>query len=327
MAKKVDAVFEGGGVKGIGLVGAVQVVEKAGYKFENLAGTSAGAIVASLLAVGYRSSRIKKELEKLDYNKFKDEGLLDKLGLFGKALSIGFEYGIYEGEYFEGWLDDLLVQKGKTMFGDIRTRYKEEKYRYKLQVIASDVTDKRLLVLPQDLKSLGYDPDQFSISRAVRMSMSIPFFFEPVKLTDASGRVHFIVDGGILSNYPIWLLDDGTSNPPWPTFGFKLIEEDTRTLKPGSRNPINNPISFLKAIIGTMMDAHDNYHISKSKGDYDRTIGIPVTINLNGKTKEIKTTDFNITKEESRKLFQNGVNAAERFLSTWDFEAWKKKYR
>ena len=327
MAKKVDAVFEGGGVKGIGLVGAISVVEEAGYKFENVAGTSAGAIVASLLAVGYKASRIKKELETLDYNNFKDEGFLDKLGVFGKAMSIGFEYGIYEGEFFEQWLDNLLEAKGKTVFGDIKTKYKEEKYKYKLQVIASDVTDRRLLVIPQDLKSLGYDPDQFSISRAVRMSMSIPFFFEPVKLRDGSGREHFIVDGGILSNYPVWLLDDGTSDPPWPTFGFKLIEPDSREVKSGNRNPIKNPISFLKAIIGTMMDAHDKYHISKSEGDYDRTIGIPVTIQMGRRSKEIKTTDFNITREESRKLFDNGVKAARDFLARWDFEAWKKKYR
>jgi len=52
MALKTDAVFEGGGVKGIGLVGAVNEIEKAGYEFENLAGASAGAIVASLLAAG-----------------------------------------------------------------------------------------------------------------------------------------------------------------------------------------------------------------------------------------------------------------------------------
>lgn len=76
---KTDAVFEGGGVKGIGLVGAVSIIESAGYEFENLAGTSAGAIVASLLAVDYKADEIKSELERLDYNKFKDEGLLDKL--------------------------------------------------------------------------------------------------------------------------------------------------------------------------------------------------------------------------------------------------------
>jgi len=70
---KADAVFEGGGVKGIGLVGAVSEIEKAGYEFENLAGTSAGAIVAALLAVGYNAQEMKVELEKLNYNDFKDE--------------------------------------------------------------------------------------------------------------------------------------------------------------------------------------------------------------------------------------------------------------
>jgi len=327
MVNKIDAVFEGGGVKGIGLVGAVSEIEKAGYVFENIAGTSAGAIVSSLLAVGYKAAEIKSELERLNYNDFKDEGLLDKLGFLGKGLSIGFEYGIYEGEYFEEWLENLLKAKGKTTFGDITTDYLEEKYKYKLQVIAADITDRRLLVLPGALKDFGYNPDQFSISRAVRMSMSIPVFFEPVRLPDSSGRDHFIVDGGILSNYPIWLLDDGTNNPDWPTFGFKLIEVDKRDLKTANRNPINNPVSFLKAIAGTMMDAHDSYHISNSKGDYDRTIGIPTVICINGVEKEIKTTDFNITQEESQALFKNGESTAKNFLDKWDFNEWKKKYR
>ena len=248
MAIKADAVFEGGGVKGIGLVGAISEIEKAGYVFENLAGTSAGAIVASLLAVGYSAAEIKNELERLHYNDFRDEGLLDQLGLFGKSLSIGFEYGIYEGEFFEDWLERLLVVKGKTTFGQIKTKYKDDKYKYKFQAIAADISDRRLLVLPNDLKLFGINPDGFSISRAVRMSMSIPFFFEPVELRDTSGRKHFIVDGGLLSNYPVWLLDDGSDDPPWPTFGFKLMEPDQRKPKDAKRNPINNPVSFLKAI-------------------------------------------------------------------------------
>jgi NTE family protein len=327
MALKADAVFEGGGVKGIGLVGAVSEVEKAGYEFENLAGTSAGAIVASLLAVGYSSTELKKELEQLNYNDFKDEGLLDKLGFLGKSLSIGFEYGIYEGEFFENWLEGLLTAKGKKTFGQIKTKYKEDKYKYKFQAIAADITDRRLLILPGDLKLFGINPDEFSISRAVRMSMSIPFFFEPVELRDTSGRKHLIVDGGLLSTYPIWLLDDGTGDPPWPTFGFKLMEPDKRELKEAKRNPINNPISFLKAIVGTMLDAHDSYHISTSKGDYDRTIGIPTVIKVDGVDKEIGTTDFNITQEESQALYANGVKVTKEFLETWDFDEWKKKYR
>ena len=63
---KIDAVFEGGGVKGIGLVGAVAVTEERGYQFENLAGTSAGAIVAALIAAGYKSDKLKEIIENLD---------------------------------------------------------------------------------------------------------------------------------------------------------------------------------------------------------------------------------------------------------------------
>ena len=75
----------------------------------------------------------------------------------------------------------LLEKKGKYKFGDIRTEYKEDKYKYKLQVIASDLTDQCLLVLPGDLQKFGEDPDDYSISKAIRMSMSIPIFFEPVE--------------------------------------------------------------------------------------------------------------------------------------------------
>jgi NTE family protein len=212
MAKKVDGVFEGGGVKGIGLVGAVSVIEKEGYQFENLAGTSAGAIVAGLLAIGYNADEIKTEMKKLNYNDFKDEGLLDKLGIIGKGLSIGFEYGIYEGEFFENWFENLAQRKGLTTFGQIKTKYKEDKYKYKFQAIATDISDRRLLVLPGDLKYFGLNPDEFSISRAVRMSMSIPIFFEPVKLrTRAAGCITY--RRRALNGYPIWLLDDGTTVP------------------------------------------------------------------------------------------------------------------
>lgn len=328
MMKKVDAVFEGGGVKGIGLVGAVSVIEEAGYEFENLAGTSAGAIVAGLLAVGFNSEGIKEELEKLNYNDFKDEKFLSECGWFGKGLKIIFKKGIYKGDYFEEWFEKLLKKKGKYKFGDIKTKYKKNKYKYKLQVIASDLTDQCLLVLPGDLQKFGEDPDDFSISRAIRMSMSIPIFFEPVEIKDKKDNVsHYIVDGGILSNYPVWLLDDGTSNPKWPTFGFKLMEPQKRTLKKANPNPINDTYNYLLAIYGTLQNGHDNYHISESKGDYDRTIGISTEIEVNNLKKEIGTIDFDITEEESILLFKNGEAAAEKFLKKWNFKKWKEKYR
>ena len=51
-----DLVFEGGGVKGIGLAGALATLEEREYGPQNIAGTSAGAITAALLAAGYSSA-------------------------------------------------------------------------------------------------------------------------------------------------------------------------------------------------------------------------------------------------------------------------------
>ena len=106
-----DAVFEGGGVKGIGLVGAVAVAEEKGYQWENVAGTSAGAIVAALMAAGYSAAEMKEIIEELDYNRLKDTSILDKVPLVGPVASLIFEKGIYEGRFFEKWMRGLLRKK------------------------------------------------------------------------------------------------------------------------------------------------------------------------------------------------------------------------
>jgi NTE family protein len=324
--KKADAVFEGGGVKGIGLVGAYSVFEGREYEFVNLAGTSAGAIVAGLLAVGYSAEELKRVMQALDYRKFKDEGFLDRLGVLGKGLSIGFEYGIYEGKYFETWFEGLLQAKGITTFGPLRNAG-AERCPYRLQVVASDVSAQRLLVLPQDLKSFGYDPNSFSIARAVRMSMSIPVFFEPAKLQDSSGGTHYVVDGGVLSNYPIWLLDDGTKPLARPVFGFKLVEPGEREASRGEPAAIRSVKDYLGALAGTMMNAHDNFHISRTRGEWQRTVGIKTVVDEGGKPRYIKATDFDLTADQGEKLFQNGVAAATEFLDQWNFSGWKSAYR
>ena len=106
MKKRCDAVFEGGGVRGIGLVGAVYQMERSGYTFGNVAGSSAGAIIASLLAAGYTGEEIYEEMKRVNYFKFKEKHLLDYFGIVGKLLSILFHFGIYSADYFEQWLTD-----------------------------------------------------------------------------------------------------------------------------------------------------------------------------------------------------------------------------
>lgn len=312
--RRLDAVFEGGGVKGTALVGAIAVTEKLGYEFVNLAGTSAGAIIAALLAAGYTADQLKQIMDDLDYTRFKDEGLLDKVPLFGHLLSLGFEKGIYEGAYFEQWLRDLLKAQGVQTFGDLvmENTKDDPKYRYKVQVIATDISRGKMVVLPRDITDYGLDPERLDVARAVRMSMSIPFFFEPVVLHDVNGAISYIVDGGVLSNYPVWLFDDGTPNPPWPTIGYKLVEPSE-----GKPNTIRGPITLFAALFATMMEAHDARYIQDS--NFVRTVPIP--------TLGVQTTEFDLSPQRREELYQSGVRAAQEFFAHWDFERYKQRYR
>lgn len=312
--KKIDGVFEGGGVKGIGLVGAIAETEARGYSFENVAGTSAGAIVAALVAAGYKAAELKEIMSRLDYKKFKDEGLLDHLPLVGPAISLLVEKGIYEGKYFEGWIGDLLREKKISTFGDlvIEEYADDPQFRYRLQVVASDISNGKMLVLPGDMEQYGIKPDDLDVARAVRMSMSIPFFFEPVALQDASGNSSYIVDGGLLSNFPLEVLDEDENNDPaWPTIGYKLVE-------PGEGRPhrIRGPVTMFAALFSTMMEAHDARYIEEK--NFARTIPI--------KTGSVRTTDFDIKPDQVEWLYNSGVEAAKTFFDGWDFDAYKKQY-
>ena len=310
--KYVDLVFEGGGVKGIALVGAFSVLEEQGYEPQNVAGASAGAIVAVLLAAGYSAAELREIVGELDYDHFKDESWEDRIPLAGRSLSILKDLGIYEGEAFMAWMRDLLEAKEIRTFGDlVRREDAEPKYRYKAQVIASDVTERRLLVLPRDAHRLGIgDPDDLNVALAVRMSMSIPVFFEPVKFANAqTGREHLIVDGGMLSNFPVWLFD--AEEPLWPTFGLKLVEKDPRAPIPGgppqpekSRSGVSSVFAYLRGLVDTMMAAHDRLYIEES--DFQRTIAID--------TLGVRTTEFDLSKERAVELFESGRTAAEKFL-------------
>ena len=142
--------------------------------------------------------------------------------------------------------------------------------------------------------------------------MSIPFFFEPVTLRDMrTGETSYIVDGGVLSNFPVWLFDAEDGEPERPTFGLKLVEPEE-----GKPNKIRGPLSLLSALFGTMIEAHDARYIADK--EFSRTIGIP--------TLGVKTTDFDISPERSEALYQSGRQAAARFFETWDFTRYVEKY-
>jgi NTE family protein len=309
MAKSCDIVLEGGGVKGIALVGALEELSKAGYERCRVAGTSAGAIVGSLLAAGMPADDMLRIMQSIDYKQFRDEGLIDRAGIPGKIASLTLEKGVYEGKFLHSWLSEQLAALGVRTFGDLKLTEPWAKdlppeQRYRLVVIVSDVSRGRLVRLPWDYADYGLDPDTQPVADAVRASMSIPFFYEPVNL-----RGNYLVDGGLLSNFPIDLFDS-TNN--WPTFGIKLSAKANALTK---MNPVTNPLDYSLAILGTATNAHDQMHVD-DPCTQKRTIFVD--------TLDIKATNFDITKEQQAKLYQNGKKYAKEFLADWDFKDYQK---
>ena len=314
----IDGVFEGGGVKGIGLTGALSVVEARGYQLNNVAGTSAGAITAALVAADYSAEEIRKIIFDLDFSKIMDKDFLGRIPGVGAIIEETLDLGLYKGDFFLNLMREKLADKGKRTFKDVvMPGYENDpKYLYRLRVVVSDLTQGKMVVLPQDIRAYGKDPDDLEIALAVRMSMSIPLFFQAVRLQNSTSTpptTSIIVDGGLLSNFPVELFDsDGI--PEWPTFGFRLVRSGP---PPVVKHDIKGPLSEIAAMLFTASSAHDDYYLSNDK--FVRTITID--------TGDISSTNFNLTTEQKQTLFNNGVAAANDFLAHWDFEAYKALYR
>lgn len=298
-----DGVFEGGGVKGIGLVGAVCCLEDNGYKWMNLAGTSSGAIVAALLAAGYSGKELKGILDNIDYTALLDKKLLQRIPVIGDIMGIFFEYGIYSSDKIESWIRELLKKKGRTKFKNVSLYGKS-----RLKIIASDVTSKEMIIIPDELTRYGIDPMEFDIAKAVKMSISIPFYFKPVVLKTRNGK-SYIVDGGVSSNFPVWIFDV-EGKPRWPTFGIKLANDNI------NNNKKNDVITFASDIIDTMVNRREDYFVRDK--DLMRIISIP--------TMNVKTREFNISKEKSKELYASGYNSAKKFLDSFSFETYVKMH-
>lgn len=309
MYKPCDIVLEGGGVKGIGLIGALEELGKADYGHCRVAGTSAGAIVGALLASGMSMERMKHLMQNVDYRSFRDEGLLDKLGVAGKAASLFLEKGIYEGKHLRNWLAGVLEDVGVSTFADLKltepwAQKLPPEQRYKLVVIASDVSRGRLVRLPWDYHLYGLDPDTQLVADAVRASMSIPYFFEPAKLGD-----NYLVDGGLLSNFPIDIFD---ATNEWPTFGIKLSNKSDALTK---MNPVKSSVDYSLAIFSTALGAHDQMHVD-NPCTQKRTIFVD--------TFDVRATDFDIDTKTQTKLYESGKKHAKEFLGDWNFADYKK---
>jgi len=274
-----------------------------GYTFPRVAGTSAGSIVAAFLAAGATADELAGIMGRLDYSRVPDRG-----GLPGVSESLGLarHSGAHPGNYMHGFVRDELERLGVRTFADLE--------RDTLVVTATDITRGILLRLPWDYESLGLDPGEQPVADAVRASISIPLFFEPVPLGDRT-----LVDGGVLSNFPIAMFD--RPKPRWPTFGVKVIPDapDANALLfPGLPFPQPPPVRLLTRVMTTAVLGHDQTYLDQP---CVRRRAIQVD------TSDVGIVEFGASEETRAGLVAEGERAARDFLAGWDWEAYRHECR
>jgi NTE family protein len=313
-----NLVFKGGGVRGIAYMGALEVLDE--YRvvenIERVAGTSAGAIAAALVSFRLSIPETKALFNSLDLKKIPQSTTKPrrfKLPRFAEDesyLRFLTKYGWYSSEYFYHWLEKVIADQcggdGRATFakfGDLGFR--------DLYIVAANISRQR-----PEIFSAFHTPD-VAVADAVRMSMSIPIFFEALRFDGKSfGNGDYYVDGGLFDNFPMhifdkpelsgrnWTYRDGIN---WETLGLFLYPD--RYLHPSEPENPSNVWEYLTLALRNLYQSYELTYYETSTVNQHRTIEIS--------DRGIATTDFDITLEGDKYnlLYESGKLAVMDFFS------------
>jgi len=328
-----NLVFEGGGVKGIAYVGALEVLTEKGIidSVQRIGGTSAGAINAVMLGLGFSLEETKEILWSLDFNKFMD----DSWGVVRDTERLIKEFGWYKGDFFRQWIAKLIQEKtgnSETTFADLEAMKQARGFK-SLYFMGTNLSTSY-----SEVFSAEHSP-RICIADAVRISMSIPLFFAARR----SLRGDVYVDGGVLDNYPIKLFDrekyvgpsgftetsyyqrinDRLANAQRPvskyvynkqTLGFRLDTKEEisvfRDQAEPKRRDVETFFDYSWALINTLLEAQQNAHLHSD--DWARTIYID--------SLGVNTTDFSLSDIKKRELVESGRSNALNYFDWYDNE-------
>lgn len=318
-----NLVMEGAGVKGFAYAGAIQVLDSMGIlkDIQRVAGTSVGAIQGALVAVGYSSNEIIELTSHIPLKQFNDGAWM----LAGGISRLRKQFGWYKGEKIAKWIEDLIEAKtgnGQITFAELHAQSAEKGYK-DLYITGTDLTYQMLRVFSYE------NYPNMRICDAVRISLSIPLYYRAV-LMDDEGKIydrpdgkqllHVMVDGGVLSNYPLFLFDSTryinshipiagsfTENPE--TLG--LLMEIPEQIQYNTQQPGIYPFAiysmndYLKALYHTLIDKA-NPEVTHPNS-LRRTIAIN-NLNMSGRVRKLP-------KKTIMALVENGRAGARKFFT------------
>jgi NTE family protein len=313
-----NLVFKGGGVRGIAYMGALEVLDE--YRIieniERVAGTSAGAISAAMLSLRLSIPETRDLFNTLELPKIPQSitrpshKLLPWNAEQQHAHRFLTRYGWYSSEYFYEWLlgviEDHCAGNGRATFADFQRLGLRD-----LSIVAANLSRQRAEVF-----SVRTTPN-VAVADAVRMSMSIPIYFEALQFDGQSfGSGDYYVDGGLFDNFPThifdkpelasrsWAFRDGIN---WETLGLFLYPD--QYLHPD--HPVNpdNVWEFLSLTLRNIYHSFESASYTSSSVDRHRSIEISDC--------DIDPTNFDIRvgDEKYNQLYQSGIDAVRKFFS------------
>ena len=318
--------MEGGGVRGLAYAGALKVLEEKGIvqQLERVGGSSAGAIAGMMVCIGYSAAEIDSLMMDLPVQKF-NEG---KGGVIGKYERFKKDFGIYKGDNFEKWLQELIAHKtGKPFlsFNQLHQLHLKNNLYKDLYCTGTNLSKQRLEVF-----SFQFTPDM-PIELAVRISGSVPLYFEPIALndklekikrSDPASFINYYVDGGMLCNYPICIFDTCINEKDQPllcdqvrfnrqTIGIKLERpQQIDSLQKNSTNipaySISNQKEYFGAFINLLMET-----INRKYPALENERGRTIYVSQGNISAKIKRTRL----EDKLLLYKNGQKAALDFFA------------
>ena len=190
---EIGLALAGGGIRGIAHAGVLKALDENNIKVKAIGGTSAGSIVATLYAMGYKPYYIYVLFKKYaqEIINISNASLLNGLGNLIKSKKVGFS-GLNDGIMLEKMFNEIALRKRIRLIEDIKKP---------LVISTVDIAEAKEYVItncaPRDNLKDNYITE-IEVGKAVRASSSFPAFFCPCEFKN-----HIFMDGGVLDNTPV----------------------------------------------------------------------------------------------------------------------------
>lgn len=190
---EIGLALAGGGIRGIAHAGVLKALDENNIKVKAIGGTSAGSIVATLYAMGYKPYYIYVLFKKYaqEIINISNASLLNGLGNLIKSKKVGFS-GLNDGIMLEKMFNEMALKKRIRLIGDIKMP---------LVVSTVDIAEAKEYVITNCASRDNLKDNyitEIEVGKAVRASSSFPAFFCPCEFKN-----HIFMDGGVLDNTPV----------------------------------------------------------------------------------------------------------------------------